>query len=285
MQECITKRTYRIYADIGLLFIALIWGLTFPVIKIALDNLSPFAFNTIRFTISSLLFLPILKILHTKFDVDALKDGLKIGFFVFLGYTFQTVGLDYTTATNAGFITSVYVVLTPIIAFLIYKTPFGLRDIISTLLAFAGLFLLSGYNGFNIGDVLILVCAIAFATEIAMISHYSKLNNPTMLAFMQILVVAVFSFPISLFTTSKFNINHDVINALIITAIFATVIAKFMQNWLQKYTMPSDAAVIFSMEGVFSHIFAILMLNEVLSFNQYVGAALVVLGVIIVSLR
>lgn len=285
MQEYISKKTCRIYADIGLLIVALIWGLTFPVIKIALDSLSPFAFNTIRFAISSLLFLPVLKLLHTKFDVEVLKDGLKIGFFVFLGYTFQTVGLDYTTATNAGFITSVYVVLTPIIAFLIYKTPFGLKDVVSTFLAFSGLFLLSGYNGFNIGDILILLCAVAFATEIAMISHYSKVNDPTMLAFIQIVAVALFSAPISLFTTTKFNINQDVVIALIITAVFATVIAKFMQNWLQKYTMPSDAAVIFSMEGVFAHIFAILILNEILSFNQYIGAALVVLAVIIVSVR
>ena len=285
MQEYTTKKTYRIYADIGLLIVALIWGATFPVVKIALDNLSPFAFNTIRFTISLLLFLPILKLLHTKLDAKVLKVGLKIGFFVFLGYTFQTVGLEYTTATNAGFITSIYVVLTPIIAFLIYKTPFGLKDVVSTFLAFLGLFLLSGYNGFNVEDILILICAVAFATEIAMISHYSKINNPTILAFMQIVAVALFSAPVSLFTTTKFNINQDVINALIITAVFATVIAKFMQNWLQKYTMPSDAAVIFSMEGVFAHLFAILMLNEVLNFNQYVGAALVVLAVILVSVR
>jgi len=285
MQEYTTKKTYRIYADVGLLFVALIWGLTFPVIKIALNNLSPFAFNTIRFTIASILFLPVLIALKTKFDGKALANGFKIGIFVFLGYALQTLGLDYTTATNAGFITSLYVVFTPIIAFLIYKTPFGLKDVISTILAFAGLFLLSGYSGFNIGDILILMCAIAFATEISMISHYSKTSNPTMLAFIQILVVATLSFPVSLFTTVKFNINHDVINALIVTAILATVVAKFMQNWLQKFTMPSDAAVIFSMEGVFSHIFAILMLNEILSFNQYIGAALVVLAVIIVSMK
>ncbi len=285
MQEYTTKKTYRIYADVGLLFVALIWGLTFPVIKIALNNLSPFAFNTIRFTIASILFLPVLIALKTKFDGKALANGFKIGIFVFLGYALQTLGLNYTTATNAGFITSLYVVFTPIIAFLIYKTSFGLKDVISTILAFAGLFLLSGYSGFNIGDILILMCAIAFATEIAMISHYSKTSNPTMLAFIQILVVAILSFPVSLFTTVKFNINHDVINALIVTAILATVVAKFMQNWLQKFTMPSDAAVIFSMEGVFSHIFAILMLNEILSFNQYIGAALVVLAVIIVSMK
>jgi len=283
MQESITRKTYRIYADLGLLFVALIWGLTFPVIKIALDNLSPFAFNTIRFTISSLLFLPFLKFLN--FDSNTIRNGIKIGFFVFLGYAFQTVGLNYTTATNAGFITSLYVVLTPIIAFMIYKVQFNLKDLISTLLAFSGLFLLTGYSGFNIGDILILICAIAFAIEITMVSHYSKTNDPTTLAFMQILAVAVFSFPISLATTTRFNLNHDVINALIITAIFATVIAKFMQNWLQKYTMPSDAAVIFSMEGVFAHVFAVLMLNESLTLCQYVGAFLVISAVIIISLK
>ncbi len=112
----------RLYADLGLALVALIWGSTFPVVKIALDSMSPFAFNTVRFFIACLFFLPFLK----GWDF---RDGLKIGIVSFLGYTFQTVGLDYTTATNAGFITSTYVVLAPIISWLVYKDVFDRRDI------------------------------------------------------------------------------------------------------------------------------------------------------------
>jgi len=104
----------RFYANLGLLIVAMIWGATFPVVKIALNSMSPFAFNTIRFFITSLLFLPLI-------SKKGMKEGFKIGLATFLGYSFQTVGLEYTTATNAGFITSIYVVLMPIIAYLLYK--------------------------------------------------------------------------------------------------------------------------------------------------------------------
>jgi len=117
-----------------------------------------------------------------------------------------------------------------------------------------------------------------------MISYYSKLVNPTMLAFWQIFTVAILSIPFAIFTTTNFEINYDVVVALIITAFFATFIAKMLQNWLQRYTKPSDAAVIMSMEGVFSHVFAVAMLGECLNLLQYAGAALIVMAVIVVSL-
>jgi drug/metabolite transporter (DMT)-like permease len=268
----------RLYADLGLLIVALIWGSTFPVVKIALDSMSPFAFNTIRFLIACLFFLPFIK-------KEGFKEGFKIGFAVFLGYSFQTVGLKYTTATNAGFITSIYVVLAPLLAYAIYKISIDRVDIAGAILAFIGVYLLSGYSGFNLGDLLILACAFAFALEIAMISYYSRKTNPTMLAFWQIFAVAVLSAPLAVFTTTDFEINRDVLLALIITAFFATFVAKMLQNWLQRYTKPSDAAVIMSMEGVFSHIFAVAMLGESLSHTQYVGAMLIVIAVVIVSLR
>jgi drug/metabolite transporter (DMT)-like permease len=84
-------------------------------------------------------------------------------------------------------------------------------------------------------------------------------------------------------TTTKFDLNTDVVYALVVTAVFATVIARFLQNWLQKYTRPSDAAVIFSMEGVFAHLCAVIMLGESLNLQQYVGAFLILFAVILVS--
>ncbi|AEA47726.1 DMT family transporter [Archaeoglobus veneficus] len=268
----------RLYADLGLLIVALIWGSTFPVVKIALDSMSPFAFNTVRFFISCLFFIPFLK-------KEGFVDGFKIGVMVFLGYSFQTVGLEYTTATNAGFITSVYVVLTPVVAYILYRIPVDRRDALGVTMAFVGIYLLSGYSGFNIGDVLLLACALAFATEIAMISHYSRLRNPTMLAFWQIFAVAVLSAPLAIITTTRFEFNTDVVYALLITAFLATFVAKMLQNWLQRYTKPSDAAVILSMEGVFSHVFAAVILAEHLSILQYAGALLIIIAVVVVSLR
>ena len=268
----------RIYADLGLMIVALIWGSNFPVVKMALDSMSPFAFNTVRFLIACLIFLPFLK----GWDF---KEGFKIGIASFLGYTFQTVGLEYTTATNAGFITSTYVVIAPLISWLVYKDVFDKKDVLCTLLALLGFYLLSGYSGFNYGDILMLFCAVFFAAEIAMISHYSRKTNPTMLAFWQSFAIFILSAPIAIFTTTKFEINTTVVVALIITAFFATFVAKMLQNWLQSYTKSSDAAVILSLEGVFAHFFGVLLLAEILSFTQYVGAFLILIAAIAVSLR
>lgn len=257
---------------------ALIWGSTFPVVKIALDSMSPFAFNTVRFLIACLFFIPFLKL------VD-FKDGFKIGIMSFLGYAFQTVGLEYTTATNAGFITSTYVVLAPLISWLVYKDVFEKRDLFGVISAFVGFYFLSGYSGFNYGDVLMLLCALFFGAEIAMISHYSRMSNPTMLAFWQAFTIFILSAPFAAFTTTKFNINPTVVFAILVTAFFATFVAKMLQNWLQSYTKSSDAAVILSLEGVFAHLFGVLLLTEILSLTQYLGAFLILAAVIIVSFR
>jgi len=274
----------RFHADILLLSIALIWGLTFPLIKIALDYISPLTFNSIRFFIATLLFLPFLFFNNNGSRRDILV-GVKIGIAVFLGYTFQTIGLELTTATNAGFITSTYVVFTPLIAYLLFRHKVTKVELLFLLTAFAGLYLLSEFTGkFNLGDLLILLCAIAFASEIVLISHYSRLNDPTFLAFGQILAVTMFSTPLALAIERKLHFSQEVILALLITAVFATTLARIAQNNAQKFTRPSDAAIIFSMEGVFSHFFAIFMLGEVLSLTQYIGAGMIVLSVIAISI-
>lgn len=268
----------RLYADLGLLVVALIWGSTFPVVKLALDHVSPFAFNALRFLLTSLLFLPFLK----RMDF---KAGFIIGFTTFLGYAFQTVGLQFTTATNAGFITSIYIVLTPVVAFLLYREKIAPMEILATILAFLGLYLLSGYSGFRYGDILILFCAVSFAFEIVLISHYSRNSNPISLAGWQVLAVGIFSSFFVPFTTKRFEINSYVLIALLITGIFATLVAKILQNYLQAYTKSVDAGIILSMEGVFSHLFSLVFLNERLSLLQYSGVALTILALILVSAR
>ncbi|WP_457549968.1 DMT family transporter [Archaeoglobus sp.] len=268
----------RFYADLGLLVTAVVWGATFPVIKIALDYISPFAFNSIRFFLASLLFIPF-------FKREGWRVGIKIGFCTFLGYSFQTVGMKFTTATNAGFITSLYVVLAPIIAYLLYRARLRLLDGLCLIIAFIGFYLLSGYEGFRIGDILILLCAVGFGTEIAMISYHSKNVNPTILAFWQILSVAIFSTPLALITTDKLTINFEFIYALIVTVLLATFVAKMFQNWFQRYVSVTEASIILSLEGVFAHIFAVVMLGESLSMVQYFGAFLITVAVILISLR
>ncbi|WP_456369873.1 DMT family transporter [Geoglobus sp.] len=266
----------RVYADLGLLAVALIWGATFPVVKLALEYVSPFAFNAIRFLLTFILFIPFVR--KGEFTV-----GIKIGFASFIGYALQTVGLEYTTATNAGFITSTYVVLTPIVAYILYRERLTKTEIFAVIMAFAGIYLLSGYSGFSYGDILMILCAVAFAFEIAMISKYAREMSPMSLAGWQVFAIGIFSALPAALTTDRLVFNQYVLIALAVTGLLATFAAKILQNYMQAHTKSVDAGIILSLEGVFSHIFSAIFLSESLTAVQYAGVALVFLAVISIS--
>ena len=266
----------RIYADAGLVLTALTWGSTFPVVKIALNYSSPFTFNAMRFALATILFLPFLR----KKEFVA---GVKIGIASFLGYAFQTVGLKVTTATNAGFITSTYIVFTPLIASRLYGERITKVEATSVFLALTGVYLLSGYSSFNFGDLLILLCAVAFAFEIAMIGEHSKKLYPMSLAGWQVFTIGVLSSFLAPFTTEKLFFSEELLAALLITGFLATFVAKILQNYMQSHTKSVDAGIILSLEGVFSYLFAAMLLEESLSLFQYFGAALIFITAVVIS--
>ncbi len=266
----------RIYADLGLLAVAIIWGATFPVVKIALNFISPLAFNSVRFLLTSSLFIPFLRL-------KEFKAGVIIGTATFFGYLFQTVGLLYTTSTNAGFITSTYVVLTPAIAYILFRERIESIDIISVILATLGIFLLSGVERFRVGDILMIFCAIAFAFEIVLIARYSKHMNVMSLAGWQVVTVGVFSLIPAFFTAEKFEFNTFVVFAIALTGLLATFFAKIMQNRMQRDTSPVDAGIILSMEGLFAHLFGMIFLSESLSLTQYGGVALLMTSFVLIT--
>ncbi len=266
----------RVYADLGLLAVAIIWGLTFPVVKVALNFVSPFAFNSIRFLLTSILFIPFLK-------REEMRAGLAIGGATFLGYAFQTVGLQYTTSTNAGFITSTYVVFTPMIAFLLYRERIQKIDALSVLLTVAGIYLLSGFEGVKAGDGLMILCAVAFAFEIVLISRYAGSLSIMSLAGWQVFAVGLLSSVPAALTTERLEINSYVIFALALTGFLATFLAKIVQNRMQAHTDSVDAGIILSMEGVFAHIFGVLFMNESLTSVQYSGVLLLMMALILIT--
>jgi len=261
----------RIYADTGLLVVALIWGATFPAVKLALYFISPLAFNSIRFLLTSILFIPFL-------NLKEFRAGVIIGTATFFGYLFQTVGLQYTTATNAGFITSTYVVLTPAVAFLLYGEKIKKIDAISVVMTVTGIYFLSGAGELRIGDALMVMCALAFAFEIVLISRYSRSLDIMSLAGWQVFSVGVLSLIPAFFTTDRFEINSYVVFALALTGFFATFVAKALQNRLQAYTESTDAGIILSMEGLFAHIFGVLLMDENLTYLQYGGVLLLIVA-------
>jgi drug/metabolite transporter (DMT)-like permease len=189
----------RWLADVSLLAVAFIWGTTFVIIQNAISFLPPFAFNTVRFLLGgiSLLLLLLLKEKgRIHISRSSFLPGIVLGFFLFLGYAFQTFGLLYTTPAKAGFITGLSVVLVPFLSLLILKQRPLAASVAGAFLAASGLYLLAAGHtqSVNSGDLLVMICALGFAFHIIFTDKYTKIVSALQLTVIQILTVAVLSF-------------------------------------------------------------------------------------------
>lgn len=279
---------HTIVADLLLLLVALIWGLTFPAIKDALEGITPFAFLFIRFSIACVFLVVLYTKNMIKINRYSLTAGFIIGTALFLGYGFQTVGIQYTTASNAAFITGLAVVLVPIINIPFSKKLPSKSALLGALCAAFGLSLLSLNSGFSInyGDFLILLCAIAFALHIVLVSKYAPKMDATLLTIIQIGAVALFSgLAMAVFEAFPINFTREVWVGLAICAIPATALAYWIQNKVQQFTSPARTAIIFSMEPVFGAFFSYFWLGEVLSTKGIIGCSFVLFGMLLAELK
>ena len=280
--------TRQVKADFLLLVVAAIWGLTFVVVKNALDDIQPFTFNAYRFLIAGIFMIIICIFYKIKFDGPLLKIGTIIGFFLFLGYSSQTIGLQYTTASNSGFITGLAVVFVPLFATIFTKKLPGMYSIAGAVLAAIGLFFLSVDSTltYNIGDIITLFGAICFAVYILLLGKYSPQFDTIPLVAMQIFVVAFLSLICSLtLETPSVTMTSAVIIALLVCAIPATCLAFMIQTWAQKFTTPTRTIIIITTEPVFAALFAYMLLGEIFTTRHLLGAVLMLMGIMLVEFK
>lgn len=265
-------------SELILLGITAIWGFTFPAMKVSLDYLPPILFLAYRFGLASLLMLLVFRSKVLK--KETLKEGFIVGLTLFFGHGFQIVGLKYTTASNSAFITSLYVVFTPFIAYFILRDRLKPRDVISLAVALAGLYLISGASlDFNYGDLLTVFCALSFAFQIVLIQKFGE-KDYLSLAFWQIFWNFVLSLAFALiFEPFVLPKNPLPRLGILYTSVFATVIAFTLQVKHQRNTKAHKAALIYSAEPIFGHISAFLTIGEVLSLKGYLGAALIMASI------
>lgn len=274
----------QVIADLSLLFVALSWGATFIIVKTAVEDLPPFPFLAIRFALAFLTLLPFLYIQRQHISKSAVNKGILIGITLFLGYATQTIGLQYTTASNAGFITGLNVVIVPIYVALYCKRFPRPAIVIGALCAAAGLALLSIGPGFTVnrGDPIVLICAFCFAAHIFFVGKFAPEVNATVLASFQILTVSVLSLIGTLFLPQPtMTFSPYVWFGLILTAVVCTSMAFFIQSKMQQFTSASHTAIIFASEPVFAAVFAFLLAGELLSQKGLIGAAFVLSGILI----
>ncbi len=288
------KTPARWQADLALAIVALIWGVTFVVVKRALHEISTMYFLAVRFGLASLCMLLMFSGAFRSADRGAISKGIRgggvAGIFLWLGYILQTFGLKYTTAGNSGFLTGLYIVLVPLISAAVYRRLPQTRELIGILIATGGMALLmipasKGEFEMNRGDLLTIGCAGAFAIHLLVLGYYSQRERFEAVALGQIVCAAGLS-TISLFADPPKAIwSGAVIFAVVLTAIFATAIAFALQTWGQQYTTPTRTALIFALEPVFALATAVLVGGENLTLAAVCGGGLILIGILAVELK
>lgn len=277
-------------ADLLLLAVAFIWGTTFVLVKKALGEISPFAFLAIRFLLAFIFLFLLYRPGRKLLSKPILLAGLTIGIFLFAGYAFQTVGLKYTTAANAGFITGLSVILVPFFNVALTRQLPNRYVLGGALVASAGLALLTlGPSlALRIGDLLVFFCACSFALHIICVGRYAKSLDPALLAMMQILAAGTLSALIVAASPGESlpaAWTAQLVFALVLTAILATSLAILVQNSVQRFTTPARTAVIFATEPVFAALTAYTYGGEELTGKALLGAVLVFAGILLSELN
>jgi len=273
----------KIIAQLGLLFIALIWGATFLVVKdaINLDTFPPFFFAGVRFILASLCIIFFIDLKSIKRKI---LEPTLCGLILFIGYGFQNYGLEATTPAKSAFITSFSVLLVPVILYLFKFERITVRIWISVFIAFLGIQLISP-DGFNFGDKLTFGCALSFAIHIIMQDQFDK-SKVINFFFIQSTVAGLLSFLGYLMFEKVDNIifSNDAIIAILITGILGTTFALLVMIWAQKILSASETAIIIAMEPVFAAIFSVYFQYEVLYVLSYLGCILVIAAIIFCEL-
>jgi len=265
--------------------VSFIWGAVFVVTKDALRDIGPFMFLTLRFTLAFILLVTMAWKSIKTIRFSTVWYGALLGLFLFIGYSGQTVGLKYTTASNAAFITGTSVVLVPILYALINRKIPELRTFLTVAGALAGLFLMSfPDNNLSLsrGDILVFIGAFGFALHIILVDRYSHQHNAVAITSIQIIFVGIVSLIIgSMVEPWPSRLSMTVASAVLITSLFATSLAFLLMNALQKYSTPTRFAIVLTSEPVFAAIAAYLWTGETLTSRAYIGAAIILLSMLI----
>ncbi|MGI9226401.1 MAG: DMT family transporter [Candidatus Nanopelagicaceae bacterium] len=262
-----------------LLGVAASWGLAFVTMKDALGRQSVNSFLFYRFALAAIALIIIRPQIFKKLDKDIIKHGGITGLFLAAGFIFQTYGLDMTGAAVTGFITGLYVVATPLFEQFFGGRKLGRTVWVSIAIATSGLALLS-LKGFSIGigELLVLVSALCYTGQIIGLSKWSEGRDVWAMTFMQIMAVTIITGIAALVEGFQTPPDNGVWGVIIFTAIVCTVTAFIVQTWSQSILESTKAAVIMTMEVVFSALFAITLGGEVLSTRTLIGGLLVVIS-------
>lgn len=270
----------------ALLGVAAAWGLAFVVMKDAIERQSVNNFLFTRFTLAVVVMVLIRPQVVKKFNKDLLLRGSMAGVFLGFGYIFQTLGLERTGAAITGFITGLYVVLTPLLASFVLKEQISRFVWLCIFIATIGLALLS-VQGFSVGfgEMLVLMSAIFFAAHIIALSKWSPGRDVYAMTVVQLTICALMAGIASISEGYSPPPDRGVWAVVVFTAVFATAVAFIIQTWSQAHISATKVAVILTMEVVFAALFAVVFGGEVLTLQVLLGGLLVLLAMYLIVLK
>ena len=284
--------------ELILLMITLFWSATFVIFKESLTDISSMLFVGLRFLIAGLILIPIVIRKKIKWKGVNLKLPVILGVLLFLGFSAQTIGLKYTSATKSAFLTGSAVIIIPILQTIIEKRKPKSGSIVGVVVVLIGILLLSGGNSiftlledlvsnFNFGDGMTLLCAVFFALYVVYLDVLSNQYNFWLLLIIQIIVTSSIAFVFSFifdfanFEAIKINLTPQLGMGILYTAIFATLFTTALQTKYQKLVTPTKAGIVYSFEPIFASIIAYLAIGERITSFGLIGATLIFIGLII----
>jgi len=280
----------RTKAEAWLLLVTFIWGWSFPVMKISFYYVPPTTFLLYRFGIAALILLMIFK-REISLNINAILPGIIIGASLSIGQELQAIGLLYTSSSHSGFITSLYIVFSPIIAYFMIREKIKLTNIISLIIATIGLYLLSGVGleilNMNFGDLLTIFSALAFAFQIVLIQKYTAEGyDYKALTFWQVLI-SFLSYMLFAYYMGGYEVRYIAIVwiGILYTSVISTVLALIILLKYQKYTTVQRASIIYAGEPIFAYLASLIALREILPLTGYVGALLIIISILVTQLK
>lgn len=268
------------------------WGISFPLSKDAFEVINPYTFMFYRFFIASLILALIFYKQVLKINESTIKKGFLSGVLLFMGICWQTIGLKYTSASNASFIAGIEVVLIPLFAFLFMKKSVQPKICIACILALTGLYIIamsSGFSNFRIGDLLVFIGSLFYSAYVLYVGKVStdtesKLNAIPFVV-IQLCVCAVLAGLLTVSTQGVAAIvmpsSFEIWKVLLFVGILSTAYMYCIQNAAQKYIEPEKIALTYLCEPIFATIFAYLLLNEEITNRTMIGGSLILLAMFI----
>ena len=270
-------------ALLAVVAVTAVWGVTFVQVKDAVALYPLFAFLAVRFAIASgVLAVPARKRIRSL-DREGIGAGVVLGILLAAAYALQTAGLERTTVSSTGFITGLYVVLTPLLALALFRQRMTALFWVGVVLAVAGLALLSGIDvGDPGGDLLVLASALATAFQILLVERYANRYDAVALTFVEI-ATAFVGFLLVALALGQLSVPRGwtVWGALLVTGIFASALGYLIQVWAQQRISATRIALLFSLETVWAGFFGYLLAGDRLGLAGWTGCALILCGIVL----